>query len=70
MSQNADIVEVPKFSKSAVSHLNDLIKEWLCAPFLAITSTDVCKRIGEGQGEERRRRREFNQISSEARGAG
>jgi len=28
MSQNADIVEVPKFSKSAVSHLNDLIKDF------------------------------------------
>ncbi len=28
MSQNADIAEVPKFSKSAVSHLNDLIKDF------------------------------------------
>jgi len=28
MSQNADIVEVPKFSKSAVSHLNDLINDF------------------------------------------
>jgi adenylosuccinate lyase len=28
MSQNADIVEVPKFSKSAVCHLNDLIKDF------------------------------------------
>jgi adenylosuccinate lyase len=28
MSQNADIVEVPKFSESAVSHLNDLIKDF------------------------------------------
>ncbi|MDC0446302.1 adenylosuccinate lyase [Gammaproteobacteria bacterium] len=28
MSQNADIIEVPKFSESAVSHLNDLIKDF------------------------------------------
>lgn len=28
MSQNADIAEVPKFSKSAVNHLNDLIKDF------------------------------------------
>ena len=28
MSQNSDIIEVPKFSESAVSHLNDLIKDF------------------------------------------
>ena len=28
MSQNSDIIEVPKFSESAVSHLNNLIKDF------------------------------------------